>query len=262
MSSRNLENTLKRAYPKTIKYFALLIFKFGLSNHVQIITFYAFESLYTVMHAIGVRQVLKRCHLQMILRDTLFAITRLNPTFTLQIKITDAKTLTEVQRKYGNTLIITAHFGLTMSSHFALLGMGLNPVFIGNLDGGNRDFSGFAWGTDRGVSFIDAQQSSVLSKIGKKLCEPNTAVVAFVDFHDGASLCVSPNLFHWAYLRHIPIVFMTTSPGIRGLININFLSAPFVAPSTTQEAHMCVQSFALLMAQEMAATLLVQKRKI
>ena len=260
MNRRNLVGRLKRSYPRFIKLFALLIFRLGLSNHAQRITFYAYVGFDLVLKSAKALP-LKGWRLSYILRDVLWELTRLNPVFTLNISVAGAETLIETRRKHGSVLICTGHLGLTLSSHFALHQMGLDPIFVVNFDKGIRDTSGFNWGTEQKVSLIDAQAGNVFQEISKALNRPNSAVVCFVDFFDGGNIYVSPNLFNWAYLKGIPVIFMKSSPSSLGSIHINLQYAPIEVSSTKEEAYICAQSFAELMTKETGAKVIVRKRK-
>ena len=262
MIKRNLLNGVKRAYPSLVKLFAFIIFRVGLSNHTQKITFHVFEYFYLFISLISPLSGLKSHFFSIVLRDVLFEVTKLTPVFALHISVAGENKLIEVQRKFGRVLICTGHFGLSLSSHFALLGMGLAPIFVVNSDKGSRDISGFNWGTGQRVSLIDAEKPDVLFQIGLALDAPNSAIVAFVDYDDGDGLCVSPNLFSWAYLKEIPIVFMITRPRDNGLINVHFYPAPFDTPSTKDEADICAQEFSKQMAAETGKKVMVSKRKL
>lgn len=260
MIRRNLEDSLKRSYPRIIKLFALLIFRLGLSNHVQKITFYSYIGFDSILKAARVLP-LKGWRLSYVLRDVLWELTKLNPIFTLNISVSGAETLFDARRKHGSVLICTGHLGLTLSSHFALHKMGLEPTFVVNLDKGIRDTSGFNWGTEQKVSLIDAQESNVFQEISKALNRPNSVVVCFVDFFDGGNIYVSPNLFNWARLKNTPVIYMKSSPESLGLINISFQYAPFKVSSTKEEAYISAQSFAELMTKEIGAKVIVRKIK-
>lgn len=241
--------------------FALLIYRTYLPNYVQKIAFYVFEIFYLILWHTPKQPSIKTRLFSLFLRDVLWELTKLNPAFKLNYSVMGEEKLVEIQKEYGSALIFTGHFGLSMASHFALLDMGISPIFVVNTDNGSRDISGFNWGTKRNVSLIDAQQPDVLFQIGLALHIPNSAIVAFVDYYEGG-LCVSPNLFSWAYLKNMPIIFMVTSPRDNGLINISFHSTPFMIPSSRNEAYICAQSFSDLMEKELGKIVVVRKRYV
>lgn len=238
---------------------------------VQLSAWRAIRACYPMLSALyrlGVRKRLRKDWRGSMLNRMLSVFTRIDPDFVLHMEMRGVWLLTEAHRRHGGVLVCTGHFGLTLASHKGLLDLGLEPVFVGSGERGSRDMSGWNWGTSRPIDLLDADRPDVLIQAARRLRD-GAVVIGYVDFDPlaqglpsgTASMAISPNVFSWAQLNRVPMLFMSSEPSDDGRIVLEFSQPSQTLLDSPRSALACAAEFSDFMTSRTGRNHVVMRPK-
>jgi hypothetical protein len=236
---------------------ARILWAFSRPERVQLDAYRAVCLLYPLasrFYAAGLASGQRKDWHASMMNRLLSVFTRIDPGFTLHVDILNGAMLTDTHERHGGVLVCTGHFGLTLAAHAALPRIGVDPVFVGSLEGGVRDMQGWNWGTARPLDAIDTDRLDVLRVAAARL-RSGAVIVSYVDYdpaelegrRGGLSTAISPNAFVWASLNDAPVLFMASDLSPDGRILLEFARPNQHRPDSYREALACAGEFKAFM---------------
>lgn len=147
---------------------------------------------------------------------------------SLRVRVRNEEALIRTYRNHGRLILCTAHFGLTMAIFRALEERNLEAISISF--GGNGQVDGWHWGCQKRLRLIKPGPSALFQ--ARKALEAGTILIAYLDhavskirpiWSKSVTMGISPNIFEFAQLSSIPILFFSSELAPDGAIVLDFV---------------------------------------
>jgi hypothetical protein len=229
---------------------ARLIWVSSRPERVQLDAYRAIRLLHALaapFYRLAVAQSRRKDWRPAMLNRMLSVFTRIDPRFALHVDVENVELPLETARRHGGMLVCTGHFSLTLAGLKPVRDLGLRPMGVGSAA---RGTAGWNWGSAAPVEMIDAGRPDVMARCTQSAAAGDM-LVAYVDYAFGEGegrdrvrrLAVSPNMFAWAALRRVPVLFLAARLAPSGRIVLEFAQPRHHVPASRDEAEACAEEF-------------------
>lgn len=188
----------------------------------------------------------KRDYRALLLRDMLCMATR-KGGISIRVRLDGGDILDRVYAAHGRAILCTAHFGLTMAIFSALEARGLSAAAVGQVST-KRDR--LHWGCIRPVKLIESDRLCLVR--GRRVLEAGAVVTVFPDVSRAPAnqpdtgdngFDVEPNIFDFAQLVGVPVLFFSAGLERTGTIVLDIVEPPHSLPRDTAEADALIGEY-------------------